>query len=529
MKKTFPIHNRIPRFDKASSSCLERENNSSQASFSVPAVQTNHLWSWGGFLKVLFGGIAWVTLMSSRFLVMLGEEENRMCYFWTGWDSAVLFGGICLAGGGLAILWKVIMLKSGERGRNLMRRGAVFLTCFGLMQLLPVRGATWLSWVALGAGILLGMGANWQNRAVWSWTTTILLSLSSLFALFVFQACQWESFAEAGGQQGAVPSSGLSAESPSVILMIFDSVGAEDLYEPSGGWKEAYPAFAAFGQECVTFADAESPGIHTGLSIPGIVLQRPMAENAPSPWRYWREVEQSDSWLLRAKDAHHARVLIADYLPWGMILQERADYMSVLAYNGFAGLPGHMGRAIQNLLLAVDAIHAPWGRFWNAIPKVRWWAGLADVAYRHRNKQNQWMKFQQMTTGGSAKGLTMLFHSDLTHDSDYLEDGTLAPTCGTPESELTYVDREFGSWVAEMKRQGKWDDIWVLLTADHSKGQGKRHRHVPFAVKAPKNIGGGTWVTGTLPLCHLTPFLKSVYGDDSPTTSLSILSGLVSK
>lgn len=487
----------------------------------------------GWWVKSFFGGVAWMTLMFSRFLVMLGEEENRMCYFWTGRDSTILFGCICMAGAGIAILWNIGMLKSGERGRHLMRCMAVFLTCFGLVQLLPVKGTNWLSWFVLGAGILLGAGANWKNSTVWSWASIILLSLSSLFALFVFQACQWESFSEAGGQKVSPPPEGQAAkklaESPSVILIIFDSVGAEDLYEPNGGWKSAYPAFAAFGRECLTFADAESPGIHTGLSIPGIVLQRPMADNVPSPWRYWREVDQSDSWLLRAKEAHHISALIADYLPWGMMLREEADSMSVLAYNGWAGLTGRMGRAIQDVLLALDAIRAPWGRLWEAIPKVRWWAGMADVGYRHRNKQSQWQKFKTMTTEGSTKGQTVLFHSDLTHDSDYLEDGTLAPTRGTPESELAYVDREFGDWVAEMKRRGKWDGIWVLLTADHSKGQGRRHRHVPFAVKAPGGLDGGTWVKGTMPLWQLTPFLKSVYDDNPPETSLSILTGLPEK
>lgn len=468
-----------------------------------------------------------MTLVFSHFFIMLGEEENRMCYFWTGWDSAILFGCICLAGAGIAILWSMGMRKLTKRGRRFMRGGAVFLTCFGLVQLLPIQGATWLSWVVLGTGIFLGAGEKWENGAVWSWTTIVLLSLFVLFPLFVFQACQWESFADAGGRRMSNASTELSPESSSVTLIIFDSVGAEDLYAPTGGWKDAYPAFAAFGRECVTFADAESPGIHTGLSIPGIVLQRPMEDNAPSPWRYWREVDQSDSWLLRAKEAHHTRTLIADYLPWGMILQDGADCMSVLAYNGLAGLNGRMGRAIQDIVLAVDAIRAPWGRFWSAIPKVRWWAGLADVKYRHWNKQSQWLEFKKTTTVGSAKGQTILFHSNLTHDSDYLEDGTLDPTRGTPESELTYVDREFGKWVVEMKKLGRWDDCWVVLTADHSKGQGRRHRHVPFAVKAPDGIGGGTWVKGTMPLWQLTPFLKSVYAGDFPERSLSILIGLV--
>lgn len=256
-------------------------------------------------------------------------------------------------------------------------------------------------------------------------------------------------------------------------------------------------------------------------------MQRPIEEDHPVPWRYWREMDQSDSWLLLSKQAGHVRTLIGDYLPWGMMLKELPDYMDVRPYNGWGGLSGWWGRSIRDVLLALDAIRAPWGRFWNAIPKVKWWAVTADINYRHDGKQSQWEEFRKLSEKGPSMGQTILFHSNLTHDSDYLEDGTLDPTRGTPESELTYVDREFGKWVAEMKKLGRWDDCWVVLTADHSKGQGRRHRHVPFAVKAPDGIGGGTWVKGTMPLWQLTPFLKSVYAGDFPERSLSILIGLV--
>lgn len=482
------------------------------------------------FLKWVAAAIAWITLMCSRFLVMLGQEENRMCYFWTGWDSTVLLTGIAVAGLGLAVIWAFLHHVAGKRWMRRWRSVVVFLACFGLIQLLPVQGAAWVSWTMLGLGILLAVAANWHNGLIWEWTGIVMVSLFALYFLFLFQSFQWESFADADGKSAKFPTvMSSTADSPSVLLVIFDSVGAEDVYDENECWKASYPAFSAFGKECVTFADAQSPGRHTGLSIPGLLLQRPMKEESPSPWRYWREVDQNDAWLLRAKQAGHVRTLIGDYLPWGMMLKEQPDFMDVRAYNGLLQLSNGWKRAVRDVWLAVDVLQAPWGRFWNAIPKVKWWAVTADTEYRHNGKQIQWKEFRKISIEGAPTGQTILFHSNLTHDSDYLEDGTLAPTLGTPESELTYVDREFGKWVAEMKSHGKWNGAWILLTADHSKGQGRRHRHVPFAVKAPGNFRGGTWVKGTLPLWQLTPFLKSMYDGNSPEASMAILEKLANK
>lgn len=487
------------------------------------AKPVSFLWT----LKLILGGLSWTTLMCSRFLVMLGQEENRLCYFWTGWDSVVLLAGIPLAGIGLAAIWAVVARMASNRWNRWLRGLAVFLTGLALVQLLPVQKAGWLAWTVFGLFFCGGVAAIRKKSWVWEWNAIVLLSLSSMYLLFLWQACHWESFAEAGGANGKFRETSPSKpDAPSVLLVLYDSVGAEDLFDSGRGWKDAYPAFAAFGKECVTFADAQSPGQHTGLSIPGLLLQRPMSENEPVPWRYWRNADQSDSWVLRAKQAGGTCALIGAYIPWGMLLRERPDFMDVRAYNGMWRLSGRWGCALRDVWLAADAVCAPWGRFWDIVPKVRWWAGLADIYYRHRCKQDQWATFRKLSEEGPATGQTILFHSNLTHDSDYLEDGTLAPTRGTPESELTYVDREFGLWMSEMKKRGKWDASWVILTADHSKGQGRRHRNVPFAVKTPGGIEGGSRVEGRLDLWNMTPFLKSLYDGESPSNSISVLMSL---
>lgn len=96
------------------------------------------------------------------------------------------------------------------------------------------------------------------------------------------------------------------------------------------------------------------------------------------------------------------------------------------------------------------------------------------------------------------------------------------------DGEITYWDAEFGKLVAELVQRGLYDDLTIIITADHGEEfndhGGFWHGttlydeqvHVPLLVKLPENRRGGTVVRHWVQSIDLMPTVLTELGIDVP-------------
>jgi arylsulfatase A-like enzyme/uncharacterized membrane protein YbhN (UPF0104 family) len=96
------------------------------------------------------------------------------------------------------------------------------------------------------------------------------------------------------------------------------------------------------------------------------------------------------------------------------------------------------------------------------------------------------------------------------------------------DGEITYWDEHFGNLVADLKRRGLYDDLTIVITADHGEEFGDHggfwhgttlydeQLHVPLFVKLPGNARGGTPVGHWVQSIDLMPTLLMRNGIEVP-------------
>jgi arylsulfatase A-like enzyme len=96
------------------------------------------------------------------------------------------------------------------------------------------------------------------------------------------------------------------------------------------------------------------------------------------------------------------------------------------------------------------------------------------------------------------------------------------------DGEITYWDEHFGRLVEDLKRRGLYDDLTIVITADHGEEFGEHggfwhgttlydeQLHVPLFVKLPGNARGGTNVRHWVQSIDLMPTLLMRSGIEIP-------------
>jgi arylsulfatase A-like enzyme/thioredoxin-like negative regulator of GroEL len=98
----------------------------------------------------------------------------------------------------------------------------------------------------------------------------------------------------------------------------------------------------------------------------------------------------------------------------------------------------------------------------------------------------------------------------------------------TYEGEIAAADDAVGELVAGLKRQGAYDEAFVVLTSDHGEGLGdhgeeehgillyRETLHVPLIVKRPQGAAGGSSVERAVGLVDVLPTLTEAIGIATP-------------
>jgi len=106
------------------------------------------------------------------------------------------------------------------------------------------------------------------------------------------------------------------------------------------------------------------------------------------------------------------------------------------------------------------------------------------------------------------------------------------------DGEISYVDHQVGRLLNELKRQGAYDDSWVIVTADHGEDMEEHnapfeHREtydcntrVPLIIKPPKGSGmAGRRIPALVGLIDILPTVLDIAGLEAPqaTDGVSLL------
>ncbi len=368
----------------------------------------------------------------------------------------------------------------------------------------------WLGTIwALGlAGVAVALLVPWFRRVsagAWRFTRRYLWLLF-LVPVLLWQLPTLEAAFGGGLDFGRVPGNGR----PATVVLMFDMLGYEELFDGEGQVRPGYTNFAAFCETADVYHDASSAGVNTAVSIPGFIVQKRLAGTG------W-DVPETGDWLFtdgtesfRARDyagqslpaaaraAGGRAQAIGTYVPWDSLLpgvwdatESMGDRYGNRGVHVFGEEPTFWTAAKEHLI---------WYFAWvgkSPLAAVAKAAGLVDyAASRGYDKRVSLLeRAGRMLREGLSPGDFFFIHANLPHNpylvgrggarlpaALYFDDvaGLAAQTEGT--------DWALGEVLAALASTPEGREAWIVVTSDHNLRT--RHlrgpkTHVPFLVHRP--------------------------------------------
>ena len=378
-------------------------------------------------------------------------------------------------------------------------------------------GWPWLTgpvWrLCVWGGGTLGMAAafrsvRWRNGAARGWwiLRRIFWPVVFIVPFSVWRLPSLDAARGTGLDFAKVPGNG----KPAMVVLLFDMLGYEELFDGNGNILPAYTNFAAFCETADVFHAAESAGGATATSLPGFILQSRFAPEhrySLEDWLFtdgtnWFRAEgfalQSLPALARA---HGGRAQsIGMYIPWDSILPGVWNATESMAFaHGNQGV--HVFGGTPSFWSAVRE-HASWYLVFDSkspLGAVFKLAGIGERAEASGYDERVSLVFRarRLFREALSPGDFFFIHVDLPHypyvvgrDGERLplsllhdEDAGLAAQTGG-------ADWALGVWLETIASSPEGRNAWIVVTSDHNLNfgshlDGRPLRHVPFLVHRP--------------------------------------------
>jgi len=389
------------------------------------------------------------------------------------------------------------------RGRIVGRTGWTWLT-----------GPLWWSvvWGLGGLGTALALlSLRWRNGAARGWR--LLRRVLWPVVLFVpFSVWRLPPLDAARGQGldfSRVPGNG----KPPVVVLMFDMLGYEELFDETGRVRPAYANFAAFSETADVFHAAESAGGETATSLPGFAVQSRLAGGART-LRY-----AFDDWLfsdgaetLRPKDFASQSLptlarerggraqAIGMYVPWDILLPGVWSATESMAL-GYGNQGVHVFGQSPSFATAL-ASHVSWYFLLVSKSPLSALAKLAGgdertEALGYDERVSLVERAGRLFREALSPGDFVFVHVDLPHgpyivgrNGIRLPRNLMSDEVAGLAAQTEAADWALGQWLGAIASSPAGREAWVVVTSDHNLHNPDYRKgpttHVPFLVHRPE-------------------------------------------
>lgn len=378
---------------------------------------------------------------------------------------------------------------------------------------------TWLTgpvwWLAVWTAGGLGTGCAlvfppWRRLAAQGWRFTRFFLWPLLFA-GPFLAWQWPPLDAACGSGldfARVPGNGR----PATVVLLFDMLGYEGVFDETGNIRPDYANFAAFCERADVYHEADSAGIETATSIPGFIVQKRLAADGrklrytAADWVYTDGTNgvsakdfAGESLPALARAAGGRAQSIGMYVPWDELVPGLWNATESMAL-GYGNHGVHVfGQPPSFRKAAVE--HLAWYFFWVSKSPL---AALFRVTGLASRKEAQAGETHTSLVARGARllreslspGDFLLLHVDMPHDPYLIGRGgaPLPPSLHYDDvaglaAQTGGADWALGEWLDAIAASPAGRDAWIIVTSDHGVHKDRyrkgRKTHVPFLVHRP--------------------------------------------
>lgn len=478
------------------------------------------------FRCVLTGWILAFALTGAYWGMALAPNDRWDLYF-TRYDLWA-FLSVTLAVGGLLGLGAFVLARFLPRTKPLLVASfwwwlALYLansqpeihkTLAGLLHWRWLDGLVWrvIVWTvgALGMGCALFL-PSWRRGAARGWRILVLFwPVLFLIPLAVWFLPSHDDSYGKGLDFARVPGNG----KPATVVLMFDMLGYEMLFDEAGEVKPSYTNFQAFCSRADVWHAADSAGPGTYDSIPGFVVQERLGSDTRAiketfdAWYYSdgthsvapRDFADQSLPVLAKRAGGRAQAIGLD-IPWDELLP--GVWNATESMSSYTGKHGNHVFGAEPSFAGCAAEHFAWYLIWvSKSPLSALWK-MAGFDYRteariHDANTSLVARSGRFMRESLSPGDFFFVHVDLPHFPYLLgAGGVRLPAAQYYDhknglrGQLEGADWVLGQWMEAIAASPVARDAWVIVTSDHSMHRlGDRHwkgsrTHVPFLVHRP--------------------------------------------
>ena len=334
-----------------------------------------------------------------------------------------------------------------------------------------------------------------------------------LWALFAVPVLVWrlpslDAAAGGGLDFGRVPGNGR----PATVVLLFDMLGYEELFDETGEVRPAYTNFAAFCERADVFHGAASAGVNTSVSIPGFIVQKRWSEHGWDvqlgfdDWEYQdgtNTVRPRDfagqSLPALARAAGGRAQAIGAYIPWDELLPGVWDATESMG-DRYGNHGVHVYGEKPSFATAVKE-HFLWYFSWisksplAALFKASGLTVFTD-SLGYNERVSLVARSDRLLREALSPGDFFFIHVDMPHNPYLVGRGgqPLPPSLHWDDvdglaAQTEGADWALGVWMEALSATPEGREAWVVATSDHNLHKNRYLRgpknHVPFLVHRP--------------------------------------------